>query len=486
MKRPLIKLFLVLLFSVAAATQQEISAQRSPRSDAPAQLPETTAIVSIPLEAPGIVTLADGGVGSLAAGTYKIGVVAVNAEGGESQFDPLGYAANNSITVGARRKIVVSWDGVSGAATYHVYVWGPTGSYYQRYYETPSPSLTISTDPVGPVPVPIKLTASDTGGRLKAGNYYFAVSAEFADGGSVDQTNYANFPVATIRRDTGSVAVSWTALSGATAYRVYVVSEQDGSPRTHTKYFITPSNSATVTGTETYVRGAKASQMHGDGEVESSAVGIFGSIRTISNSKSFFQGDVQIAATKNADASFQANRFSNVAFAGLSVREAAQEYWKMGMEGASHDFILGGPGAWRLSVDAASGLFHVNGTIQPEGQIQLSTGRTIRWLSNDVGAVRIYTFSDTYGIGTSKGGDLSLFSGGAGGITLTHGGVNAAPQVKIDSNGSVGIGTSSPTSKLHVVGLPVFKNNAAAIAGGLTVGAFYRTGGDPDLVAVVH
>jgi hypothetical protein len=104
------------------------------------------------------------------------------------------------------------------AANYHVYIWGPTGSYYQRYYETPSPSLTISTDPVGPVPVPIKLTASDTGGRLKAGNYYFAVSAEFADGGSVDQTNYANFPVATIRRDTGSVAVSWTALSGATAY----------------------------------------------------------------------------------------------------------------------------------------------------------------------------------------------------------------------------------------------------------------------------
>jgi hypothetical protein len=31
-----------------------------------------------------------------------------------------------------------------------------------------------------------------------------------------------------------------------------------------------------------------------------------------------------------------------------------------------------------------------------------------------------------------------------------------------------------------------FPNNAAAIAGGLTVGSFYRTGGDPDLVCVVH
>lgn len=37
-----------------------------------------------------------------------------------------------------------------------------------------------------------------------------------------------------------------------------------------------------------------------------------------------------------------------------------------------------------------------------------------------------------------------------------------------------------------ITSLPIFANNAAAIAGGLTVGKFYRTGGDPDLVAVVH
>jgi hypothetical protein len=61
------------------------------------------------------------------------------------------------------------------------------------------------------------------------------------------------------------------------------------------------------------------------------------------------------------------------------------------------------------------------------------------------------------------------------------------PQAIIKSTtGNVGIGTISPTSKLQVVGLPVFANNAAAVAGGLTAGAFYRTGGDPDLVAVVH
>lgn len=39
---------------------------------------------------------------------------------------------------------------------------------------------------------------------------------------------------------------------------------------------------------------------------------------------------------------------------------------------------------------------------------------------------------------------------------------------------------------LQVVGLPVYANNAAAIAGGLTAGTFYRTGADPDPVCVVH
>jgi hypothetical protein len=50
----------------------------------------------------------------------------------------------------------------------------------------------------------------------------------------------------------------------------------------------------------------------------------------------------------------------------------------------------------------------------------------------------------------------------------------------------VGIGTANPTSPLQVIGLPEYPNNAAAVAGGLTPGALYRTGGDPDLVCVVH
>jgi hypothetical protein len=39
---------------------------------------------------------------------------------------------------------------------------------------------------------------------------------------------------------------------------------------------------------------------------------------------------------------------------------------------------------------------------------------------------------------------------------------------------------------LRATMLPTYANNAAAVAGGLAVGEFYRTGGDPDTICVVH
>ena len=50
-------------------------------------------------------------------------------------------------------------------------------------------------------------------------------------------------------------------------------------------------------------------------------------------------------------------------------------------------------------------------------------------------------------------------------------------------NGKVGIGTSAPGSKLSIVGLSEYTDNAAALAAGLTVGDLYRTG---DLLKIVH
>jgi hypothetical protein len=55
--------------------------------------------------------------------------------------------------------------------------------------------------------------------------------------------------------------------------------------------------------------------------------------------------------------------------------------------------------------------------------------------------------------------------------------------MRVQSSGNVGIGTTSPTAKLQVVGLAEYADNSAATTAGLTVGAFYRTG---DLLKVVH
>ncbi len=58
------------------------------------------------------------------------------------------------------------------------------------------------------------------------------------------------------------------------------------------------------------------------------------------------------------------------------------------------------------------------------------------------------------------------------------GGVNTITEkLRITSAGNVGVGTTAPTSKLQVVGLPVYADNAAALAAvpPLTPGAFYRT-----------
>lgn len=64
--------------------------------------------------------------------------------------------------------------------------------------------------------------------------------------------------------------------------------------------------------------------------------------------------------------------------------------------------------------------------------------------------------------------------------------VLADAKLTVLSNGNVGIGTTGPTSKLQVVGIPIFATNATAITGGLTAGAFYRTGTDPDHLCIVH
>jgi hypothetical protein len=67
------------------------------------------------------------------------------------------------------------------------------------------------------------------------------------------------------------------------------------------------------------------------------------------------------------------------------------------------------------------------------------------------------------------------------GIYLENLGFN--PIFNVRNDGNVGIGTNAATTKLQVVGLPTYANNAAAISASLTAGAFYiRTGHGLDVV----
>ena len=73
-----------------------------------------------------------------------------------------------------------------------------------------------------------------------------------------------------------------------------------------------------------------------------------------------------------------------------------------------------------------------------------------------------------YTIGVVKGGTGALRP-----LIFEMG--NNQAKLTVDTTGYVGIGTTTPSSVLSVVGLPTYASNAAAIGGGLTVGAFYKT-----------
>ncbi len=80
------------------------------------------------------------------------------------------------------------------------------------------------------------------------------------------------------------------------------------------------------------------------------------------------------------------------------------------------------------------------------------------------------------GLGSEDGlqaGFINELPGGRIGFAITGNNLNLTPQgFQFVVNGAQGF--------------PVYPNNAAALAGGLTVGYLYRTGGDPDVLAIVH
>lgn len=152
------------------------------------------------------------------------------------------------------------------------------------------------------------------------------------------------------------------------------------------------------------------------------------------------------------------------------------------------------------SVDASEIGFEATGT--GGGKWRVGTGSTISGFGNDL---RFYnstlsaermriTSSGNVGIGTtspsaklvvvgaSSNTYLAIDNAGSGENYFAANAFHAfqtsgSERMRITSGGNVGIGTSSPTAKLQVVGLVDYATNALAIAGGLTLGAFYHTAG---------
>ena len=99
----------------------------------------------------------------------------------------------------------------------------------------------------------------------------------------------------------------------------------------------------------------------------------------------------------------------------------------------------------------------------------------LQWVADPVsGATLIMDASGNLTPATTVDLNLSLahgkvLVGGADGIA------KEATGLSVGDDGSV-----------SMAGVPVYANNAAAIAAGLVAGDMYRTGGDPDPLCIVH
>ena len=120
--------------------------------------------------------------------------------------------------------------------------------------------------------------------------------------------------------------------------------------------------------------------------------------------------------------------------------------------------------------------------LQVKGESPVTPGA--RYLKTQIGGGTSWGLESFEELAVGFNGIRSVFSGGdnwdisfSAGTSTNWSSGTQPERMRITSSGNVGINTSTPTSKLQVVGLVDYATNALAIAGGLTVGAFYHTAG---------
>lgn len=172
----------------------------------------------------GVAAVATGSGGSLNLGdvpgnTYYVIVTSIDAAGNESDPDPF-LQDSESATISADSSTIdVSWVASGDATAYRCYI----GFYYyyvrfDSYIETASTSC--SFDKVPPFGVQATTSNIATGATLTSytpNNTYYAVTALMSDGetgkSQVGQAKHSPYP--------RPIHLEWTAVSGATAYRIY-------------------------------------------------------------------------------------------------------------------------------------------------------------------------------------------------------------------------------------------------------------------------
>lgn len=157
--------------------------------------------------------------GDVPANTYYVIVTSIDANGNESDPEPFLQDAESATISADGSKIDVSWTASGDATAYRAYI----GYYYyyvrfSQYIQTASTSCTF--DKVPPFGTDATTSTISTGATLTQyapNNYYYAVSAIVSDGetskSQVGQAKHAPYP--------RPIHLEWTAVTGATGYRIY-------------------------------------------------------------------------------------------------------------------------------------------------------------------------------------------------------------------------------------------------------------------------
>lgn len=157
--------------------------------------------------------------GDVPSNTYYVIVTAVTAAGVEGDPGPFLQDGETAIIAANSSRVDVTWTAASGASVYRAYIgYSYFGIRFAQYIETAGTSCTF--DKVPPFGVDATTGNISTGATLiqyQQSAYYYAVSAIRSDG-ETGRSLVAQGKKAPYQRP---IHLEWTAVSGATSYRIY-------------------------------------------------------------------------------------------------------------------------------------------------------------------------------------------------------------------------------------------------------------------------